>query len=371
MPIEIKNPAGFPKLLGLTDPGVCPIENTPELTIGSTELGGEVTVWLGSVQSAPFPEPASYCAGAQQVDYGEALVARDGGLLTWPLGAPDENLGLIRDIQVFDVQNAPIHPENRRVELRIGDNEAELIKQAEVEHTEDHRQAFALTVEHLTESINDVANSMFTDTSRGAATAKLLRALAESAGPLFVPEQPYDLWRWRDRVAYLYAEARLATEKRDYPDGNHKVFWFASYENDGILVIYPQIQNGGPEPHELITLDGIAAQSPDWTLPPPPVPRPAHSFSIGQSVLVDVQWAGERVDIFEDESLSGTAWLTLTFGEIEADTYAQSPIIELVVVQLVGEDGYVVRTQLTDPDSTLDPKSRKDCYFHVAEKHYW
>lgn len=370
MTIEIRNPSGFPKTIGVTDPGICPIENTPEVAINSEARGNEFAAWLTPVQRCPFPEPVAYCAGAQDVEFGKTFVAREGGLLTWPIGAPDEYLGAI-DIQVVDAQNAPSAHQQRRVVLRIGQSDAAKILQSELEHTADHRHAFAITVDHLTDSINEIAEHLYTGATLDGAKTALLQALAASAGALFVPAKPYDLARWRDRVATVYAHACNKTEARDAPSGNHKIYWYALYQNDDILLIYPRVQDAGPASQELITLDGIAPETPVWAVPPPPAPRPARTYAVGNMVLATPQWAEEQVDIFTDDSLTGAVWLTRTFRQIEADTYDLSPSIDVVIIRFAGEDGYVVQTQLTDPDSTSDPQARKDCYFLVRERHMW
>jgi len=369
MSFEIRNPASFPKLLGVTDPGGCRIEDTPELIIDS---GPGNTVWLYPVEAPKFTEPRAHCAAAQEIDYETARVQVKNGRLFWLSEAPNQYVEEL-DIQVYEPM-APKGPVEREIKLRIGADEAETLRLTELEHTEDQRHAFAITVGHLAASINKVAEFSDTGTSPHEAKTALLQRLAATAGAVFVPADPYDVEQWRARVAKLYALACGRSGMRDASDGNHHVVWWAAFGSK-TLVIYPVLQGLGPTPQELITLDEIPPLTPAWTgaLEPDEVPQEAPSqttssaartWALGQSVLTAAQWANESVEVFKDDTLTGEPWRTLTFGQIDEETYV-TPVIPLTIVKLIGDDGYLIQTELAGPDSN----ARQICYFQIREQH--
>lgn len=361
MTFEIRNPSSFPKVLGVTDPGVCPRENTPELTINDQQVASGFTVWLSPVTQPAFPEPNAYCAGAQDVDYGLVSVSAAAGELAWPAGAPNDYLGSMT-ILVNDMARGTFAPETRRVVLRIGATEAEMLRKCELEHTDDQRHAFALTVVHLTEKINETAQYPYTGQTLDEAKTMLLQALSGAVGAAFVPAKPHNLWEWRDRVASVYSYACNKTGSRDASSGNHHSSWWCAFQPDETLLIYPSMPSLGLSSQELITLDGVSSETPDWTVPVPP-PKPARSFKVGDSVLPAQSRTGEQVEIFADDALTGSPWRTLTLGQLDEDTYSAN--IELLVIGLVGEDGYLIQTKVTDPGS--ESQERKDAFLQISE----
>jgi hypothetical protein len=359
MPIADGNPASFPWILGVTDLGECRIQDAPALEINSGEEGNQVSAWLSAVQPSPFPEPSARCAGVQDVDYGQADVYAVGGLLKWSPTPPHPNLAKIRDIMVHDVTSAPQAPESRRIVVRIDADSAQKIRWGEQEHIDDHRHAYTITVEHLATCINEIAQYSYPAANLPEATTQVLRALAEKAGPVFVPAKPYDLVQWQIRVANVYKQAAGRTASRDTL-GHHSATWNASFQPDRTLLIYPSVPDTGTPSNVLITLDGISPENPDWQYPEP---APVRKFSVNDGVVIQSGY-DEDVEVFQDESLTSAAWST-TYRVIDGDPAAA----ELTIVALPGEylqdDRYVIKTKLTDPNSQLPT----DSYFEVRQRH--
>ncbi len=364
MPIGVQNPPSFPRILGMTDPGGCRIEDTPQVVVNSSEEGNQVSAWLSPVQPPQFPEPSARCAGVQDAEYGITEVYAADGLLKWSSMAPDPNLARIRDIMVYDMTGAPQTPERRKVVVRIDADSAEKIRWGEQEHIDDHRYAYAITVGHLAECINEVAQYPYSATNLADATTLVLKALADTAGPVFVPAKPYDVVQWQIRVASVYKQAAAKTATRDV-SGAHSASWNAWFQPDGTLLIYPSVPDTGTPSNVLITLDGIEPEAPDWQYPAPaPVrERPARTFIVNDVVVIQSGY-DENVEVFKDGSLTVSAWST-TYGQIDQDP--ANP--ELTVVELLGEDHqddrYVIKTQLTDPES----QQLADSYFEVRQRH--
>ena len=354
--MRTRNPTSFPKVLGVTDPMVCPTDNCPVVQLNEQQDATGYLAWFSPATCAAPPLEA-YCAGAQDLSYGKAMVAREGGLVTWPFGAPNPILEQM-DLQVFDAKNAPSGAKYLEVIVRIDDMGATMIRDSEQEHGDDYAHAFALSVQCLTDAINSLGSYQGA-TAFDARTAAL-QALAAAVPPALVPAEPHVLWKWRNRAAAVCSEIAELTEERDTgPDAEHKASWYAAFTADTLL-IYP-----APPPRirpsaALITLAGVDVATPDWSAPAA-TPAPTHQYKVLNTVLVGAAGRDVVVRLFGNEARTGDPSHETTLGAVDDYTYRKG--IDLVVHQLLSA-GYVLKARYPVTDGL-----EADVYFEALDAH--
>lgn len=334
--MEISNPGSFPRVLGVTDPMTCSASAGPVVALDVREHDG---VHHAEFQPAMCTMPATVakCAGEQDKSYGSHSVERMADILTW-VGSAPENMP--RTIQVYEAVAAPGGETLVKVVVRIDADVAAAILASESEHGADYDHGFAITVRRLTDAVNELSQYSYSGATPFEARKAALQALAAQVGPEFVPAKPYDLWQWPQRAATVCNQVCGSTVKRDDdPDAEHKAVWYAAFQED-TLVIYPLLQPLRRSSVELITLDGVAVETPDWDDPAAaPATPPGHVWKVGGNPLLT---AGDiAVKLFDNPERSGEPCFETTYGDVDTYTYEKH---NLVVHQLL-DVGYVISTQ--------------------------